>query len=436
MKTNSPFKPKTTLALLSIAIVLNAFSMFILFPRIETIIHGELYEYGLQSSFEWINPIRDSSHLFLNCLGISAILMTLSELTLAIYNRKRNTVLKAVSTVLVTTGVGMNLFSLYSFYQIDQIVNKDLYSFGLQLNEGWYSSYGLYSMQLAGFVVFASAISAVSIVLISLSARKDVNLVPEKIANSILIVSGTTSLALSIIYTSSILALIGLGMLFWGAIFTYVSNEEYVKKILLSASTSSQLETVNKLIQETDFAGNAVFLPPRYFKIPETYKAYIQKDKNANLPTPEMFYRKDPRFSVEFIENPPAILITPPGAELVKLFEKELKTDFVRVDLQYLQVNLPQLLTDNLEIAQHFEMDIEKNTIRARIGGSVYREVTPDEQKLVLYFTFGSPLTSAIACVLAKVSGKPVMQVKRQTSPDGNLVVEYHILEKEEPQMP
>jgi hypothetical protein len=71
--------------------------------------------------------------------------------------------------------------------------------------------------------------------------------------------------------------------------FTYVSNEEYVKKVLLDTSTSSQLETVNKFVQEADFAGNAVFLPPRYFKIAEIYKAYIPKNKNSKLPPPEIF---------------------------------------------------------------------------------------------------------------------------------------------------
>lgn len=437
MKITMSFKPKITLTLLSIAIVVNSFSIFILFPRVETIINGDLYRYGLQSSLEWINPIRDSSYLFLNCLKTAVILMILSELILVIYNRKRNIVLKAVSTILVTAAVGMNVFSLYPFYRIDQIVNWDLYSFGLQLNEGWQTSYEIYSTEIVGFVVFASAIAAVSIVLVSLSARKDVNFVPESLVNSVLIISGTTSLALSIIYTSSLLALTGLGILFWGVIFTYVSNEEYVKKILLDTSISSQLEMINRLIEEADFAGNAIFLPPRYFKVPETYKAYIPKDRNSKLPTPEIFYRKDPRYSVEFIENPRAILITPPGAELVTLFEKELKTDFLKVDLHYVQVSLPQLLTENLEIVQNCEIEIEENIVRARIDGSVYRGANPDKKELGIYFSFCSPLISAIACILAKVSGNPVTEVKRQISPDGEgFIVEYRILEKEELRMP
>ena len=411
---------------------MDEISIIIIFPRIETIIHGDLYSYGLTASFEWINPIRDSSYLFSNCLILAAVFMALSGLTLLIFNTKRNNFLKAASAFLVAVGAGLNLFSLYPIYQRDQIVNRDLYLFGLQFSDGWHTNYELYNMQLHLFILFASAMAVASVVLISISERKDGNFGAGSLINSVLIVSGTASLAFSILYTSSILALVGLGLVFWGVAFAYVSNEKYVKKILLDTSINSQLEAANKSIQDADLAGNAIFLPPRYFKIPETYKTYVSKNKNSKLPAPEIFYRRDPRLFIEFIQDPPAILITPPGAELVALFEKELKTDFLRVDLDYVQVNIPKLLTENLEIAEDCEIEFEENTIRARIDSSTYREATPDEKELDKYFSFASPLISAIACVLAKVSGKPVMEVKRQTKADGEVVVEYRILEREE----
>ena len=114
------------------------------------------------------------------------------------------------------------------------------------------------------------------------------------------------------------------------------------------------------------------------------------------------------------------------------LFEKELKTDFLRENLHYLQVNLPRLLTENLEMSHSLEMDIEKDMIRIRIEGSVYRESKSDEQRDI-YFSFGSPLTNAIACILSKVTGKKVTEVKRLSSPNGDdTIIEYRILEDEE----
>jgi hypothetical protein len=78
-------------------------------------------------------------------------------------------------------------------------------------------------------------------------------------------------------------------------------------------------------------------------------------------------------------------------------------------------------------------MNVEKNTIRVRIEGSVYREPNTDERQLDVYFSFGSPLINAIATVLARVSGKPVVIVKRRVSPsDEDAIVEYRIVDEEE----
>ena len=432
MKISIPFRPKITLTLLLAMIVMNVFSILILFPRIETFVHGDLYEYGLQFSLEWADPIWGSSQLILNCLRIAMILVPLSVVLVVVYAREHDAISKAVCTLLITAAAGINIFSLYPFYQLDQFVNTDLYFFGLKFSEEWYASYKLYSLQSVVLVLLASAFAVGAALLTSLSARKIPNLANERLANSILIISGTTFLTLSIVYTSSILVLIGLGMLSWGFILTYIGEKEYVKRILLETSTSSQIAIANKLIQETDCAGNAIFFPPRYFKIPKTYKAYIAKEKNSRLPTPRMIYREDPRFFIQFIEKPPALLITPPGAELVTLIEKTLKREFSTINLEYLVVNLPKLLIEDFEMVQYFEMNVEKEAIRVRIDSSVYENPNVNEQQTV-YFSFLSPLTSAIACVLTSVLNKPVTIIKQRTNPyNAVLIIEYRIIEEEE----
>lgn len=255
-----------------------------------------------------------------------------------------------------------------------------------------------------------------------------------KLIYSTLIATGAVALATSIIYDSSILAFIGLGLLFWGIIFTYTRTEEYIKKALLDATVYSQLATLNEIIQELECKGNAIYLPPKYLRDPEAYKAYIPKQKEAELPTPEQTQTQEPQFFIDFIENPPAVLLTPPGAELTKLFEKTLKTNFTRVDLQYLKQNLPKLFIEDLEIAQNFEMETENNKIRVKIQNSVFKTLNIEtEQPSNIYSTLGSPLSSAIACALAKTTGKPIIIEKQETSGDGkDLTIEYRILEEEE----
>ena len=46
---------------------------------------------------------------------------------------------------------------------------------------------------------------------------------------------GIVALLASVIYASSILAFIGLGLVFWGAILLYVEPEEHIKKVILFA---------------------------------------------------------------------------------------------------------------------------------------------------------------------------------------------------------
>jgi hypothetical protein len=432
MKRSISFRPKITLTLLLSVIVVNLFSIFVLFPRIEDVVHGELYLYDLQSSMEWINPVWNNSHLFSNCLIIAMVLMVLSAISVAVYAQKHDPFSKAFSALLLTAGAAANIFSLYPLYMLDQIVNNELYSFGLRFSEEWHSSFMLYLSQSVFLVLLASAFVVAAGLAVFVSARRTPNLRNEKLAASILILVGATFLALSIVYNSSILSLIGLGTLFWGLIFTYIGNKEYVRRILLETSTSSQLAIINKVIQETDHAGDAIFFPPTYFNIPETYKAYIQKDKNSRLPTLRLIYKEDPRFFVKFIEEPPAMLITPPGVELVKLFEKKLKTKFSMMDLNDLEVNLPKLLVEDFEMVHYFEMNVEKEAIHVKIEESEYGNPNAEEQKTI-YFSFLSPLTGAIACILATVLNKPIMITEQKTiSHDEALIIEYHVIERKE----
>jgi hypothetical protein len=50
---------------------------------------------------------------------------------------------------------------------------------------------------------------------------------------------GIASIAVSAVYSSTILALIGLGLAFWGAILLYVAPTKHVPLTLLNASVSA-----------------------------------------------------------------------------------------------------------------------------------------------------------------------------------------------------
>lgn len=434
MKIQVPFKPKIILALLLAVVIMEAFSI-LFFYRIDATIQGDLYRYGLQFNYAWAGQYSACSQLLLSSLVIAIILTDISIASFSFYIRKHNTVSIVACHVLHIMGTGLALFSVYLFYGIDYIVQYDLPLFGLQFSYNWASIYWTYARLMLALIGLASATTLTSTTLIFLSTQKVVKISPAKLTYSTLITTGAIALFTSIISTSSILALIGLGLLFWGIILTYIRTEEYAKKILLDTTASSQQATLNHIIQELQYKGDVIYLPPKYFRNPETHKAYIPEQKNTQLPKPEQIQKLEQGF---LIEKPPAALLIPLGAELSKLFEKTLKTNFSRVDLQYLQQNMPKLFIENLEIAQDFKMEIENNKIHVKIENSVYSTLDiGTEQPLSTYPTIGSPLSSAIACTLAKSTGKPIIIEKQQISEDGrDMTIEYRILEEEEQATP
>ncbi len=267
-------------------------------------------------------------------------------------------------------------------------------------------------------------------------------------AGIVLVILGALSLASSISYVSSISSFIGLGLIFWGIILTYVQTGEYVKETVLDATTTSALATLNQAMQELDYRGKVVYLPPKYLSDPEGAKAYLPKLKTGRLPPREQIQKLEIQPSSR---NSQGIIITPPGAELVRLFEDTLQTSFTKVDLDYLQEHLPKLLIEDLEISTDVEMQtgisktstpldnsiaqikVEHDRINVKITSTAYKNTTRElMQPSNICATLGSPLTSAIACAIAKATGKPTIIENQQVSEDGETVqVEYRTLEEE-----
>jgi hypothetical protein len=258
---------------------------------------------------------------------------------------------------------------------------------------------------------------------------------------------GAIFLAASIVYDSSVITFIGLGLVFWGAILLYIRPEEYTRKTLLEATLSPPLTTLNQMIQEFGYEGDATYLPPRYFADPETTKLYISKIKDASLPTPGQ---------TQLFENQPigraaqGLLIAPVGIQLSNLLEKSFGTSFIMTDLKKLQQNLPRLFIEGLEIAEDLEIEMQndmaekkgddqasftqkKNTmIHARITKPIYGNIFKEAENSAQSSTpRDCPIRSAIAIAITKATGKPVRITDTKNSEDGNTIeATYEIMEE------
>jgi hypothetical protein len=249
----------------------------------------------------------------------------------------------------------------------------------------------------------------------------------------IMLTMGTIALVVSAISMSTILAFIGLGLVFWGAILLYIRPEEYTKRGFLEAALSPSLTTLNQMIQVFSYEGDVTYLPPKYFADPETTKIYISKHKNTSLPTPEQTkkYENQP-----VARTTQGMLLTPPGVQLSRLLEKSLGTTFIRIDLKDLQQSLPRLFIESLEIAENLEIraedDITKSTIiHAKITKPFYADTFKEaEEPSRLIGSIGDPICSAIAIAITKATSKPVRIKDNKRSEDGNIIeASYEIIE-------
>ena len=425
-----PYKPKTILSILVVAVVIPIISYFF-FLQLEQTIHNDLYDYGLIYSNNWADLYQLYAYLFLIAQTSSWFSFNGSIISFLGYNAKRTDRWRSACVLLLALGTISSLPNFVIFFQLDTLVNYDLYLYGLQFSVEWYSKY-LITLRTMFLLTGLLSIFALAAAILFYSSTREKRRLPTRLFDSILIGIGTAILSLSIIYSSSILALIGLGLLFWGVIFTYITTTEYVRKVLFDTSLKAQQETLNRIVEKLEYKGETVYLPPQFFNATNIYKAYISKGKLKRIPTAKMMPRQKPDFLIARITDPQAVLVTPPGVELTQLFEKTLEKDFITTSLQDLQRYLPEVIVDELEVTPYFDMVIENDLVRVSIDDSNFRIPEAETELSSLYFFFDTPIICAIACIFAKSTGLPVTIQKLKTESKGKVVtINYRILQTE-----
>ncbi len=248
------------------------------------------------------------------------------------------------------------------------------------------------------------------------------DLIASRLLSAIMFSIGVLVIILSIVFGSSNLAFIGLGLLFFGPILGYIRTEDYVKKVLLDTTVLSQTATLNELVQKLGYAGHSVYLPPKYFQDPNTQKVYMSKQKETRLPTPEQIQEL-----MSFTESGNGILFTPVGGELTKLFEKMIERNLVGVDLRYLQENLPKVLIE-LEIARSVSIRNTGNSVSVTMEDCRFAALT-EQSTFNGICVKNSPLASAIACSLTKATGQPLIIVAEKVGINGrDMAIEFYLI--------
>lgn len=245
--------------------------------------------------------------------------------------------------------------------------------------------------------------------------------------------TGILSIAFSLVSESQILAFIGLGLTFWGALFIVITPKRYVEGSLLDATAISSYLTIDRIIKDLKYQGKAYYTPPypKDVYLPEHLKGlkdlivFIPAENQTEIPSIQEMAE-----SKFLLQKPKGAIVTPPGLGLLTQIEKKMNADFTKMTLEELCEVMPHFILDNLSIAREMELTPKDQTITLKLTDSIYKNLYSRENNLKSIMLLGCPIVSATACAIAKTSGKTVIIQKQDTTPDASTIqVLYEIMQ-------
>jgi hypothetical protein len=243
---------------------------------------------------------------------------------------------------------------------------------------------------------------------------------------------GSALIAASFFLQSQILAFIGLGLTFWGFIFLLTAPSRYVEENLFVSTVHSEYLNFDRIAKDLGCVERAYYIPsyPRNATVPEHLKG---------LKNPVVLISTKPDFEIPSIEDIArgkflisegnAVLLTPPGMDLLRQIENKLKINLSEADINDIAEILPRTILGNFALAKDFILKIEEGHIYSTVIDSVYKSLYISDNEVKSVQFLGCPFTSAIACVLSQTVGKPVTIAETKVSKDGQTIeTEYRVV--------
>ena len=231
---------------------------------------------------------------------------------------------------------------------------------------------------------------------------------------------GALSLIISVVFTSTVLAFIGLGLTFWGALLLFIRPRHYIRTDLMDSTALSSLKTIDRVITGLGYNEKGIYIPVGN---PEKTIVFVPSHPLMQIPKAEQVENQT------FVKNPEGITIVPPGMALANLFEKELGVKFSEWSLEKMTERLPKLLIEDLEMVQDCTIKTEGDRVSFRFVESVFSEfcgLLKGSTKVC--GSLGCPMCSAMACVLAQVTHRPVKFDEDKYSIGGGTVESSYVL--------
>jgi hypothetical protein len=380
--------------MLSTIAIIDIVSLYFLYS-IDQIINGDLYNYGLIFNLNWANNYWINRDSVLITIFASLILAGVSLILLYNYDLKNNKKTLTASSILYLAIGFTTIINIFQIIKIDTIVASDLANYGVQYVFQWTSQYHFLSRSLLGLKIVTIAISSTLstwALLILYKSKRTIS----KLISILLQISGTVTFISSVLFDLATGITIGLGLILTGLIIGYITSQQYVKKEILTSQLTTAYRYLEEYLKKIEKYKKVVYTPQELTKQDNVLIILINQKENI---------LSNKKLNTKKILDETTTLI-PPGNELAKLFEKELKINLAKTNLSYLIKNLPKLVVEDLEIASSFQMKIQNETIEIEFENSIFNNIIFNQRFSETLRNFGCPLSSAIGCAIAKATGK------------------------------
>ncbi len=214
---------------------------------------------------------------------------------------------------------------------------------------------------------------------------------------------------------------IGLGLVFWGALFLLVTPLKYVESSLLINSTLPAYLNLDRMLKDFNPKNEAYNIPPLPRNVPLPEHLGGLKEMVTFIPaenTTGMVEIEDIARGKFLIEKPVGLLVSSPGIGLLDKIEKKRAADFTKILPSELDQALPNLFGE-LYLAKQIAVATNENITIVKINGSLYGNLYSQKYKLRSVNLLGCPLVNAVACAISKSTGKLTMIQDVKTDPDG-----------------
>jgi len=261
--------------------------------------------------------------------------------------------------------------------------------------------------------------------------RKTSSMLSGKIGVAFL-VAGILAIVFSIYSESQILMFAGLGLTFWGALFLLITPQRQFEGFILETSTVPQYMTIDRMVKDLSLKDEAFCIPsfPKSNLLPEHLKGleetvmFIPEKNSQGIASLEELAKG--KFQ---IENPKGILIIPPGISILNRIEQKLSTDLTKTPKEeFIEMFIP--LLQKLNLTKDAEIVINGDEATLKIMDSAYKNLYGKKYNLRSINFLGCPTVNAVACAIAKYTGKPVAVQSIQNSSFGqSITASFKILQ-------